>query len=365
MPRTAWPSVGLLGLVLAVAPGCLSCRFVMYLGSDEMDAGDLMLTSAHNLMNMATKPALEHTPGAKLSSRWNHTQFALRNVDENLDGWGVAWYVDGSAYPRRVRSAEPIVSGHRPHRDLVHLIRGTGHLIPYMATNNSCVSDVMPFGRFGRLRSKAILGHVRAASTGKLDIRNSHPFVYNTLAWVHNGAIGDFDAIKDRIAASLDPNIQALVAGETDSEYGGALFVDKLKGFPLGSYTVEQLRTAMRTTLRYITETNAEFGDSNSLNFGVTDGNSLVAARYRSNPLEDPPTLYYKVLEAGIIVASEPLDTDPRRLLDWTLLGKDRLLSYSPSTGLLVDCVDPATCDDDMPAALSLADGSVRVASSR
>lgn len=364
MARSPWPIVALLGHLLALAPGGTSCRFVIYVGSDELDAGDLMLASAHNLMTMATQPALEHTPGARKSPRWNQSQFALRNVDENLDGWGVAWYVEGSAYPRRVRSADPIVTGSRPHRDLVHLIRGTGHLIPYMATNNSCVSDMLPFGRFGRLRSKAILGHVRAASTGKLDTRNSHPFVFNTLTWVHNGAIGDFDAIKERIAASLDPTSRSLVAGETDSEYAGAVFVDKLKGFPLGSYAVEQLRTAMRATLRYITETNAEFGDSNSLNFGVTDGTSLVVARYRSNPLEDPPTLYYKVLDAGIIVASEPLDTDPLGLLDWTLLGKDRVLSYSPSTGVLVDCVDVATCDDDTPAAFYLPDGSIQVMSS-
>jgi len=356
-PVWGWP---LLALWWPAVVG--GCRWVMYVGSEEMDAAGLLVRPAHNLMTMGTERAAAHTPGARSSPRWNASEFGCRNVDENLDGWGVSWYVDGSAYPRRVRSAEAVASGGRPHGELLRLVRGVDPLIPYMATNNSCVSD-LPDARRGPLRSRAIVGHVRAASTGGLDKRNSHPFVFNTLAWVHNGAIAAFDDIKERFA--LPPEVRSLVAGETDSELAGAVFVDRLNGFPLGHYTLDHLRAAMRTTLKAITETNEDFDDANSLNFGVTDGRALVAARYRSNPRQDPPTLYYKLTPGpGIIVASEPLDTDPAALLHWTLLGKDRLLSFSPAAGLLVECVDPTSpaCAPDLPAAERHPDGSLLLA---
>ncbi|KAJ8599927.1 hypothetical protein CTAYLR_002872 [Chrysophaeum taylorii] len=336
--------------VLLVVPA-VACRFVVYVGDEEMSAEELLVVPDHNIIGLGTADAEEHTPGARSSGRFNASQFACRNVDKNLDGWGVSWYVEGSDFPRRIRSPEAVAIDGRPHGELLKLIKGDP-IIPFMATNNSCVSDVVPERRFP-LRSKAILAHVRAASAGGLDKTNSHPFVYNTLTWVHNGAIAAFDEVKRRLRATLDPSILGLVAGDTDSEYAGAVFVDQLKGFPQGpSYSVDQLKAAMRTTLKHITELNEEFDDGNSLNFGVSDGKNLVVARYRSCPNEDPPTLYYKLARNGVVVASEPLDTDPHHLLDWTLLGKDRFLSYGPSVGVVVECIDPLTCDPcDTPAA--------------
>ena len=88
-----------------------------------------------------------------------------------------------------------------------------------------------------------------------------------------------------------------------------------------------------------------------SLNFAVSDGTSLVVIRFRSSMNEDPPTLYYRRVEEGVIVASEPSSSDARTLAEWTLLGKNRMLSYSPSTGVHVECVCPHSCDDDVSAA--------------
>ena len=66
---------------------------------------------------------------------------------------------------------------------------------------------------------------------------------------------------------------------------------------------------------------------------------------------EDPPTLYYRIVEEGVIVASEPSSSDAETLKEWTLLGKNRMLSYSPSTGVHVECVCPHSCDADVSAA--------------
>ena len=88
-----------------------------------------------------------------------------------------------------------------------------------------------------------------------------------------------------------------------------------------------------------------------SLNFAVSDGRSLVVIRFRSSMSEDPPTLYYRRVDEGVIVASEPSSSDAETLKEWTLLGKNRMLSYSPSTGVHVECVCPHSCDDDVSAA--------------
>ena len=88
-----------------------------------------------------------------------------------------------------------------------------------------------------------------------------------------------------------------------------------------------------------------------SLNFAVSDGRSLVVIRFRSSMSEDPPTLYYRKVEEGVIVASEPSSSDADTLKEWTLLGKNRMLSYSPSTGVHVECVCPHSCDADVSAA--------------
>lgn len=317
-----------------------ACRFIAYLGEDKMSAEDLLLRGAHNLVTMATDKA--YTPGVQLSPRWNASQFALRNVDENLDGFGVAWYVDGSDYARRIRSPDAVAP---LHGDLLKLVRGHP-TVPYMAMNNSCVSDTATKNS-DVLRSRAMFGHVRAKSAGPLDRKNSHPFVYNTLTWMHNGGIVSFDAVKDRIRDAI--STYGLVAGSTDSELAGAMFVDKLNDKQGPPFSLDALKGAMRATVKGIVELTEDHGDS-SLNFAVTDGTNLVVSRYRSAKLEDPPTLYYKLQHdaKAIVVASEPLVTDPTALKEWTLLGKDRLLAFSPSAGLTIDCIDPETCDQDL-----------------
>ena len=77
----------------------------------------------------------------------------------------------------------------------------------------------------------------------------------------------------------------------------------------------------------------------------------ISSIRFRSSMSEDPPTLYYRRVDEGVIVASEPSSSDAETLKEWTLLGKNRMLSYSPSTGVHVECVCPHSCDDDVSAA--------------
>ena len=353
---------------LVLVPLVSGCRWIAYLGREEISGEELLLHPSHNLVEMATtveEPRLDACPGSRSSKRFNASQFALRNVDDNLDGFGVTWYSDESDFARRVRSGEPIVSETGVPHELFRALF-TASAPTFLTANNTCQSELQTSSL---LKSKAIFAHVRAASSGLAQQTNAHPFTFNTLSFVHNGCIAAFDddvksIIDERHAESLK-----LVAGSTDSEYAGALFVEHLRGFPQGPhYPLQSLRNAMRRTLREISElTQMVTADASSLNFAVTDGKSLVVSRYRTSAIEDPPTLYFKPIRGddsriqAVVVASEPLDLDDlddhTGLATWTLLGKDTMLSFNPDEGLTIECIDlgpNSSCDDNIPAAIAV-----------
>ncbi|MCE6997347.1 class II glutamine amidotransferase [Saccharothrix sp. S26] len=64
-----------------------------------------------------------------------------------------------------------------------------------------------------RRDSTTFLAHIRYASTGGLDPRNTHPFEQHGRLFAHNGVIGDLPALEAELGRYRD-----LVAGDTDSE---------------------------------------------------------------------------------------------------------------------------------------------------
>jgi predicted glutamine amidotransferase len=62
-------------------------------------------------------------------------------------------------------------------------------------------------------RSKTFIAHIRLASTGGLEARNTHPFEQAGRLFAHNGVIEDLDRLDRRLGEH-----RALVQGETDSE---------------------------------------------------------------------------------------------------------------------------------------------------
>jgi predicted glutamine amidotransferase len=70
------------------------------------------------------------------------------------------------------------------------------------------------FARQGReRRSRTFIAHIRFASTGGLDARNTHPFEQAGRLFAHNGVIGDLDRLDHHLA-----DHRSLVQGATDSE---------------------------------------------------------------------------------------------------------------------------------------------------
>jgi len=63
------------------------------------------------------------------------------------------------------------------------------------------------------VRSTTFVAHVRYASTGGVDPRNTHPFVQRNRLFAHNGVIGDLAGLERELGDD-----RGLVGGDTDSE---------------------------------------------------------------------------------------------------------------------------------------------------
>ncbi|MFF5547848.1 class II glutamine amidotransferase [Streptomyces olivaceoviridis] len=63
------------------------------------------------------------------------------------------------------------------------------------------------------IESATFIAHVRFASTGSLDVRNTHPFEQDGRLFAHNGVIEGLDKLDDHLRED-----RSLVKGDTDSE---------------------------------------------------------------------------------------------------------------------------------------------------
>ncbi|MCE7003635.1 class II glutamine amidotransferase [Kibdelosporangium philippinense] len=61
--------------------------------------------------------------------------------------------------------------------------------------------------------SRTFIAHVRYASTGRIDVRNTHPFCQNDRLFAHHGVITGLDSLDEELGDYRD-----LVTGDTDSE---------------------------------------------------------------------------------------------------------------------------------------------------
>jgi predicted glutamine amidotransferase len=80
------------------------------------------------------------------------------------------------------------------------------------------------FAREAReVRSSTFVAHVRFASTGGLDVRNTHPFEQRGRLFAHNGVIEDLPALDTQLGPDRE-----LVKGDTDSERFFALITREI-----------------------------------------------------------------------------------------------------------------------------------------
>eukprot|EP01083_Nonionella_stella_P071254 191270_1 len=151
------------------------------------------------------------------------------------------------------------------------------------------------------ISANLMFAHARAAlDPVSISQMNCHPFDVGRFMFMHNGIIAGFSLVKKRMICSLDDRILALVCGTTDSEIAFMIFLNCLfemkdsLDFDEMEVTAQEMKCAILNTIRNIVRICHECGVQNasSLNFAVTDGNSIVCTRYRNHPTQDPPSLY-------------------------------------------------------------------------
>jgi predicted glutamine amidotransferase len=266
------------------------CRFVVYLGP-EITVSSLVTEPSHSLI---------------------HQSFMSHEREEPLngDGFGVAWYVHAlSAAPAVFKDITP-------------------------AWNNMNLLNVARV-----VKSDCILAHVRAASSGlPVTQLNCHPFVWNDLAFMHNGDLGGFRELRRALISRLSDEAFGWIKGSTDSEHIFALFIDSYREAP--GEGASRLEAAMRTTIDTLKDLRAGLGTTHDafLNLAVTDGHSAVISRIASDG-ESPESLYfiggrqYDCVDgvctmrpgsgSAVLVASEPLSRDE----GWTPVPDNHLLT--------------------------------------
>ena len=154
----------------------------------------------------------------------------------------------------------------------------------------------------GQLRSRQFLAHVRSATSGETTIANCHPFAAGHHLFMHNGQIGDYERLRRGIDAMIPERSYGLRQGTSDSE---AIFLiawsERFETDPVG---------AVGRSLAAIRSIMLAAGTRKALRFAAAhgDGERLWAYRWASDGR--PPSLYWRRMPHGVVVASEPYDDE-------------------------------------------------------
>jgi glutamine amidotransferase len=169
--------------------------------------------------------------------------------DAHPDGWGVAFYVDGSP-----------------------------HITKSVAT---ALGDTLFHRLSGVVSSETVLAHVRKATQGKNTVLNCHPFQYGRWTFAHNGDIPDFSKYVAQLRSEVSPKLRRFVLGDTDSELLFFVVLSKMSEYgPLSRpLAIDEIVESVRKTIALVYELCGEETKGLFLTMMLTDGQSFVAAQ--------------------------------------------------------------------------------------
>ncbi|MEV0123755.1 class II glutamine amidotransferase [Streptomyces sp. NPDC050703] len=186
-----------------------------------------------------------------------------------------------------------------------------------------------------QVESTTFLAHIRFASTGGLEARNTHPFEQDGRLFAHNGVIEGLDRLDDHLGRDRAPAM-----GDTDSERFFALITRETRdhGGDVGAGIEHAARWIARNLPVY------------ALNLILTTPDQMWALRYPDTHelyvLERPPGGHHGTRHldhsgsdghlrvhstelaghSSVVVASERIDDNPH----WRLMDPGELLHVGP-----------------------------------
>ncbi|MGO9382714.1 MAG: class II glutamine amidotransferase [Mycobacterium sp.] len=172
------------------------------------------------------------------------------------------------------------------------------------------------------LTGTTFVAHVRYATTGSLDVRNTHPFLQDGRIFAHNGVVEGLDDIDERLR---ELGTDDLVLGETDSERVFALITGSIRARD-GDETaglVDALSWLAANVPIYaanvLLSTATEMW---ALRYPETHELYVLDRRYGKTAAPDPEfdlstnriraQSEHLCTRSSVVFASEPMDDDPR-----------------------------------------------------
>jgi glutamine amidotransferase len=167
-------------------------------------------------------------------------------------------------------------------------------------------------------------------------------------------------ATRFSMAGFLPDPFYNAIEGTTDSEHAFAVFL-RLLGNTDPVCSAKEMGQALVLTIAQLEQWTAEGGFSapSYYNFAVTDGQSVAAVRYVSDPTVEPASLYYATgenyqategafqsaeydeNEGTVVIASERLNENSR---DWIRVAPNHVLTITPELAVNVELMEVARC---------------------
>ena len=167
------------------------------------------------------------------------------------------------------------------------------------------------------------IAHVRHASTGKLDVRNTHPFLQDERIFAHNGIVSGLDVLEERLAQL---GVADLVVGDTDSERVFALITASIQasGGDVEAGLLDAMNwLAVNVPIYAVNLLLSTATDMWALRYPEPNDLYLLDRRKpESSPHFDLQTARIHAqsqhldTKPSVVFASEPMDKDP----EWRLL---------------------------------------------
>jgi glutamine amidotransferase len=203
-----------------------------------------------------------------------------------------------------------------------------------------------------QLTGTTFIAHVRYATTGSLDVRNTHPFLQDGRIFAHNGVVQGLGEVDERLR---ELGTADLVLGETDSERVFALITGSIRARD-GDET-----SGLVDAMRWLAA-NVPIYAVNVLLSTATDMWALrypeahelyVLDRRRDQKATGPDPEFdlrtHRIraqserlcTRSSVVCASEPMDADPR----WSLLEPGELVHVNAALQITRSVVlpDPLT----------------------
>lgn len=162
----------------------------------------------------------------------------------NDDGWGIGFVRDGTLHCER--EVGPAAESEEFRRDAASV------------------------------EATTVLAHVRRATVGHPTRENTHPFRDGRSMLAHNGHVGGFERVRERMRSEMTREHREAIAGTTDSEHVFQLLRSRRARRPGDSLT-SVLRDTIRDVVRWSRE--AAPGEEVALNLIWTVDEVLVGSR--------------------------------------------------------------------------------------